>query len=348
METRKLQRVGGGTFTVSIPKAWALENGLEAGSEVHLHAHGDGSIVVRSSEKDGEALGSVTLAVDGDAPALVARALRAAHAAGYDGVTLRPGGEADAFTDEQRKAARRTKRHLVGTEVVVERDDALTLRNLLSASDVSVRQSVVQLQFVAVSVHRQATAAFLDAERLDRERLAERAAEADRLAGMVTRHFGRSLTSMEEVDRLGASRSRLFDYCETARELARVADLGASIGRAAEAVAEPAPGPVADELADVAESSRQLVDAAATAVLEGPDVDAVAGLLDDRDEVFEAIEAVERALFEPGEGRAADFDGSTAGARALVRVLDGLDRSAESGGSIAEIALRAATRDERG
>jgi len=46
METRKLQEVGGGTFTVSIPRAWAENNGFEVGMELQLYTHRDGSILV--------------------------------------------------------------------------------------------------------------------------------------------------------------------------------------------------------------------------------------------------------------------------------------------------------------
>lgn len=338
METRKLQRVGGGTYTVSIPKAWAVDNGLEAGAEVHLYAHADGSIVVRSSAKDGGELGRIALDVDGEDPALVTRALRAAHAAGYGTVTLRP---RESFTDDQLRAARRTTRHLVGTEVVAEGPQEITLRNFLDASDVSIRQSVVQLQFVALSAHRRGTDAFVGGSGGDVERLRERADEADRLAEMVARHFGRSLVSMEEVDRLGVSRPRQSDYHATARELARVADLGVSLGRAAVGLSGPLPEPLTADVRGAADASRRVVDDAATAVLEGSGVDAATAVLDRYDEAVACVEALDRALFDDPSPA---FDGTTAEARALTRALDDVARTAAVGGEIAEVALRAATR----
>jgi phosphate uptake regulator len=61
METRKLQRVGGGIFTVSVPKEWATEHQLEPGTEVHLYTHRHGSIVQRSSRRDGGTLSCATV-----------------------------------------------------------------------------------------------------------------------------------------------------------------------------------------------------------------------------------------------------------------------------------------------
>lgn len=340
METRKLQRVGGGTYTVSIPKGWAVEHGLEAGSEVHLYAHTDGSIVVRSSEKDGEELGTIGVDVDDGDPESVSRPLRAAHAVGYESVTLRPH---ESFTDGQRRAARRTKRHLVGTEIVVEDEDEITLRNLLDATDVSVRQSVVQLQFVACSAHRQATAAFDDEEGVDLERLRERAEEADRLFEMITRHFNRSQISMEEVDRLGVSRPALFDYYATARELARIVDLGVKIASAVNGFSGSlGESPVAD-LEAAADASVELVEEAATAVLEGSDVDTAHEVLDGRDEVIEALEAIDQSTFEDSN---TPFDGTPNDVRTMTRTLDALALTADHAGVIADVAIRSAIRAE--
>lgn len=46
-ETRKLQRVGGGTYTLSLPEAWADERDLSAGMELRLFSHTAGPEVVR-------------------------------------------------------------------------------------------------------------------------------------------------------------------------------------------------------------------------------------------------------------------------------------------------------------
>ena len=373
MQTRKLQQVGGGTYTVSIPKEWADDHALEAGMELHLYSHADGSIVVRTTERDGGDLAAVTVGIDGDRPALVARAIQAAHAAGFETVTLVPdadgaevGGGSGRFDDAQRRAARSVVRDLVGTDLVACRDDEITVKHLLDAGTVSVRQSVVQLEFTALSVHRTATAGLLDGGG-DAEQVRERAAEADRLARMVRRHTARSLTAFDELDRLGVSRTELFDYDATARALARVAD--EAVRTAEVGTARPAglPDEVAATVREAAEDARETVQAATTAVLDGPDAPAAHAALDRRDETVATVEAATEALFDPA---AAPFDegvvgpanpglsaGETDGGAphpaelaattaAAGRVLDAVRRTAHCGGTVAEVALRAAVREE--
>lgn len=339
METRKLQQVGGGTYTVSIPKQWADDHCLEAGMELHLYTHADGSIVVRDAETDGGDLATVEFVVEGSRPVLVERALRAAHAAGFETVTLVPAG--GAFTDEQRRGARSVVRTLVGADLLADGADELTVGHLLDASNVSVRQSVVQLQFTALSIHEGATAAVVDGDPDAARRLHERRSEADRLARMVERHLVRSLVSFGEVDSLGVSRPELFDYYVTARALARVADVGLELAGLADDVDGGLPDAVAPSVTETAETTRTCVETATTAVLDGATVPTVQAALDDCEAVGTAVAAVERALFE-------DDGLDPATAVATTRTLDGLDRTADAAATVAGTALRAAARTTDG
>ena len=46
MESRKLQKTGGSTIIVSLPKKWIKKNKLDAGSEVRLIKQPDGTITI--------------------------------------------------------------------------------------------------------------------------------------------------------------------------------------------------------------------------------------------------------------------------------------------------------------
>ena len=46
METRKVQLSGGTTYTVSLPKSWAQEHGIDAGSTLSLYPNRDGSLLI--------------------------------------------------------------------------------------------------------------------------------------------------------------------------------------------------------------------------------------------------------------------------------------------------------------
>jgi phosphate uptake regulator len=349
METRKLQQVGGGTFTVSIPKDWATDHDLEAGAEIHLYTHTDGSVVVRSAERDGGHLDAVRVELDADAtaPERATRPLRAAQGVGFESVTL---VHPDGFDDDQRRAVRSFVADVVGAEVVVEREDELRVQNMLDAGDVSIRQSAVQLAYVARSVHDEGTTALVDAEDGTHERLADRRREADRLFGMVARHCNRSLVSFAAVDRLGVGRADLFDYYETARQLRGVAAAGVRLARIGDLLSAPPAAGVADVLGETAETARGIVDDAANAVLNGADAETAHAALDRGAALREDTDAIEAALLaDTAENEALPTREelsrtSRADAVGVARALSPRARTAEHGEEIARVALTAEAR----
>jgi len=52
METRKVQVTGGSTYTVSIPKTWATDNDVEAGTKIEFHPDGDSLFLTPRSEEE--------------------------------------------------------------------------------------------------------------------------------------------------------------------------------------------------------------------------------------------------------------------------------------------------------
>jgi phosphate uptake regulator len=321
METRKIQTVGNGTYTVSLPKEWAEREGVDAGDVVDVHTHLDGLLVVQPRDTPPDDERAVTVPVDGT-PDAVERAVRAAYAAGCEAVTLDTAGE---LAGRQRATLGRVVRNLTGVTVG---DDGRTVRVLLDAEEVSVRQSVRQLRFVALSMHDEATAALFDGDPTG----VDRDDQADRLYAMVDRHLARALERLDEVDALGVTRSELFELWATARELERVADGAERIGRVAETL-DGVDERTADPLRALAGDARSAVDDAVDALVGDAGIDAARRALDARDAVREDAAALDRRLFE-----------STTADYRLVRVLDVCRRTAEHGGTIAELALRAAVR----
>jgi len=317
-ETRKLQAVGGGTLTVSLPKAWATEQGLDAGAEVNLYRHADGAIVVRGPDADAAALAEVRVPIEGEDPERVRRALRAAHAAGFQTATLTA---PTAFTDQQRRAAREVAPRLTGAEVETAAPATIRLRTLLDARDVSIQQSVAQLRFLALSLHREGTAAAIEGDPSAHGGLADRAAATDRLSGMVDRHLERSLVSLGEIDDVGLSRPALLDHAVAARALDRVATEGVRMARAAtDEALEPE---AAERVRERASAAREVVDRATDAVFRDGDVEA-------------AHEALDRA--------ATIETGASLGDR-TGRVLACLSRTVDAGETVAQAALRAQLRE---
>lgn len=326
MDTRKIQTVGGGTYTVSLPKEWAESQEITAGDTVALHTHIDGLLVLQVHERANGSDDAVTVRIDTDDSALLERVLRAAYALGATDVTLVAAG---SFTDEQRRVVERVARNLTGASVVESSETAITIRTLLDTAEVSVRQSVRQLKFVALSMHRDATAALGEPNPAG---LSDRDDQADRLYALIDRSFARGLSRIEEMNTLGLTSTELFELWTTTRELERVADHAEGIVSVATRIETPVETPIIDDISAIAGLVRDLVADAVGVIVGDADGETARTVLTTRDEVREAIMALDRRLIESAENCT------------LRPALDRLRRTAEHGGNIAELGLRKAIR----
>ncbi|AGN01083.1 transcription regulator [Salinarchaeum sp. Harcht-Bsk1] len=343
-ETRKIQKVGGSTFSVSLPKDWARARGLDAGSLVTLFAHPDDVLVVQPGDDDRETERTVTVAHE--SPQRLERLLRSAYAAGVDAIRFEA---TESLTREQRRAVGRVTDDLPGTTVVQEREDLLAIRVLLDGSEVSIQQSVRQLAFVASSTHRDAVGALVgeaDPDAIDR------GAEADRLFALVDRHFQRGCSEIGTLDALDSSRPELAVLRATARELQAVAadarrlgnlvethgqgqdvdDARHQSGTDADHTAPLADDDLAEAFERLGERARTVLERATDALVAEDGTDDARSALARHAALEDALDETERALFaaEPDvwQGRA----------------LEHCRRTADHGATVAQLALRGALR----
>jgi phosphate uptake regulator len=334
METRKVQLTGGSTYTVSLPKQWADEHHIEAGNQLSLHSNGDGSLIVRPTPLQGDKNTTARVSVDSNTEDNLRRTVQALYAVGLDEFTLTASGE---FSTTQRRVVTSAATNLVGLEALEETETQIVFRNLLNTDTNSVRQSVLQLEYVTIWMHRNAVVAVANADTEQAKRVIERDDEADRLFGLVNRHFQRALASLQEVEQLGFDRPTLFDYYTTARQLERVADHAERVATLSLRMDDPSAVDSMDELASLAHQSREIVVDAASVLLGSGTVEQAYTALGVRDELLESVDALDRML----------HDSPASDTYLLALVLDSIRRTAEYGGNIAEAMIQASMRSDK-
>lgn len=331
--TRKLQEVGGGTFTVSVPKDWAAEHGLTAGASINLYSHIDGSLVVRGADEEGTILQTATIELDAWSPALVERMIETAYTIGFQSFIL----YCDAgWTDDQRRAAIETTQRLPGIEITTVEETTIELRIIIDSEDVSIQQSISQLQFVTLAMYRTAMDALLRDRSNALDRLTEREDEADRMFALVTRYFNRSLITFEDLHQLNVRRSELFDFYTVAHYLEAISDQAQYIGTFAEQTDITVPTDVRAKLESLTADISELVEDATNAVLSTPrpSTPNINEILIRHSELRSTIEELDQDLLER----------SASDIYAITKFLTELRCIVDHAGRIAEIALQANNR----
>jgi phosphate uptake regulator len=328
METRKVQVTGGSTYTVSLPKEWATDNDVSAGSVVEFYSEED-LLVLSPRHGDDQEEGELSIeGLDGDQ---LTRAVMTMYVSGFDVIRF----SAPRVTAKQRRTIREAAQGLVGLEVIEETGDRVVLRDLLDSAELSVHNAITRMRLIAMAMLSDAVAALVDNDDELAQDVLERDDDVDRLYYMVSRVFRTVLRNPAAATEIGFARETVFDYQTGARQLERIADHATKIAAIAldvggvddpiveglhdlQAAVEAVPETAMDAL--LSDDSDQAVSLASNARGELPAIDERAG------EVGDAI----RELEDPEL------------AQSLALVVDSLSRTADYGGNIAESALQKA------
>ena len=328
METRKVQVTGGSTYTVSIPKEWAAERGIEAGSEVAFHAEGDALLLTpRTDAERTEGRLDVTDLADDD----LTRAVTTMYVSGFDIVSL----EGSPLTTRQRQVIREATRSLVGLEVIEETEDRIVVRDLLDSSELSIHNAVSRMRLIALSMLSDALRSLRERDDAAAREVIGRDDDLDRLWMVVSRIFRATLRTPTAAAELGLPREVCFDYHSSARQLERIGDHATKIAHMTLQLEEPVPEEVLAALDDLHDDAAEVIDDGMEALFT-----------DDGEEATRLANEARRAV-QSIDGRVRNIDEllrdlDPARAQLLGLIVDSVSRSADYGGNIAETALQKA------
>jgi phosphate uptake regulator len=325
METRKVQVTGGSTYTVSLPKEWATDNGIRGGSVVEFHPEEDALLLTPQREEE-KVEGNLDITgLDGDE---LMRAVVTMYVSGFDIITL----ETTQVTAAQRRTIREATQGLVGLEVIGETSGRVRLQDLLDSSELSMHNAITRMQLVSTTMLADAVTALVEDDDDLAADVVQRDDDVDRLWSMVSRVFRSVLRDPSAVAGIGLDRETCFDYHSSARQLERIGDHAAKIATHAGTLGAP-PDDAAEAITELHAEATEIVEMAIDALLQD-DSDRATKLANDArqrvtriDELARAVDDAIREL-EPQQ------------AQLLGLIVDSLSRSADYGGNIAETALQ--------
>ncbi|MDS0294306.1 phosphate uptake regulator PhoU [Halogeometricum luteum] len=328
VETRKVQVTGGSTYTVSIPKEWATENSVSAGTEVEFYPEGDSLFLTPRSE-DERTEGTLDIAnLDGDE---LMRAVMTMYVSGFDIIAL----ESGRISTEQRRTIREATQSLVGLEVLEETRDRVVIRDLLDSSELSIHNAVTRMRLISMSMLEDAIAAIAELDDDMARDVIQRDDDVDRLWMVVSRIFRATLRTPKAAEELGLPREVCFDYQSAARQLERIGDHATKIAHLTLNFEEPVPEKVVTALEELYVDARKVVDDGMDALFTD-DPDEASRLANEAREAVQDIDESARKIDE----LLRDLD--PARAQLLGLIVDSVSRSADYGGNIAETALQKA------
>lgn len=325
MEARKLQKTGGSTFTLSLPKRWVQAAGLKAGDAVFVDAVADGSLSLRASPATATGPRPKVINVaSGEPRDHLLRKLIGAYVSGRDVIEVRFKPEAAAAV---RRVAREFSRMVIGPEVLEETRTSLVIQDLSNPGEMSAEKSLRRMYMTARAMHEDALEAVRTRDPSLARDVEQRDEDVDRLYWMVAKqyslaHLTGGLTAADW------RRSGVHNYRLVAKLLERIGDHAERIATAAVSLKGDVDPRLMKDLQAASGAALGILDDAFRALV-ARDVDAANG-------------AVDR-----GAGLQRMVDGLThrVGARrgeellALGAIVDSIQRTGGYATDVAEIAI---------
>ena len=242
-DVRKVQFTGRSTYVLSLPKKWIEEMHVKAGDRVTLVRELDNSLSVipifpETRESPNEV---TTLILPSENGNTLRRKVVSIYLAGYNIIHLRlkSGRMNPALRDAVRELVRR---NLVGTEMIADASDNITLQVLLSLPELSVNTAIRRMYLIASSMHKDAMSAVAELNCELAKEVIKSDDEVDRFSLYVLRNLVMATKNGRVLREMGLKNpSECLSYRVAAKSIERVADHASSIADQAMKLKEKIP-----------------------------------------------------------------------------------------------------------
>jgi len=218
---------GGSTYTVSLPKEWVIQNQLGKGSAVILSEEEDGSLAINPSkrerqEKKNEALIRVP---SNESPDAVMRKAISAYLVGYKILHIHAQGQQPFAAGLRNHLKNFARNYLVGTEIVTDSPENLTLQILLDYPELSVESALRRMAIIAASMHREAVDCLANLDYSAAKAVVDTDREVNRFSLYILRLLKMAVVNIRLVREIGLSNPRgCLGYRLIAKSVERTAD----------------------------------------------------------------------------------------------------------------------------
>jgi phosphate uptake regulator len=213
MEIRKLQRTGGGTYILSLPKKWIEKYSLKKGDSFALFERENGLFVTPKFEEKKEKHMEIT------ADEVVARKIMTSYTYGYATITI-----TGDLTNEIRFKIRETVDTLLGYEIIDEKENTILIQDLLNPSELTTEKALKREYFLASTMHTDLTDAVSKGKHELAHDIIARDSEVDKLYFLIVRQLRSALQSTNFAEKVGVSPLKCLDYRIVAKNVEEIGD----------------------------------------------------------------------------------------------------------------------------
>lgn len=225
-EVRRIQFTGRSTYILSLPKKWMNEMNLKAGDLVNIVRDTNHSLSIvpnslRSADSVNEATAIITHVETENS---LKRKVISMYLAGYNIMHLK--AKSGRISPVQRDAIREViRRNLVGTEIIADSSEIITVQVLLTLPELSINTAVRRMFLIATAMHKDAMSALSELNHELAEAVIKSDDEVDRFSLYILRNLVMATQNERALQEMGLKGiADCLSYRVAVKSIERVAD----------------------------------------------------------------------------------------------------------------------------
>jgi len=334
-EVRKIQFTGRSTYILSLPKRWMNDMHLKPGDPVTIIREINNSLsIVPNAIRKPTSINEVTAFMlqeqNGNS---LKRKVVSMYLAGYNIMHLK--SKAGRITPLQRDAVREVvRRNLVGTEIIADASDLITVQVLLNLPELSVNTAVRRMFLISTAMHKDAITSIAEQNHDLARTILKSDDEVDRFSLYILRNLVMATKNERMLQEIGLSGpSDSLSYRVAVRSIERVADHAAGIANKCLKITEKISKDVLQRLDRMSKMSLALLNDSVEAFLRRDYY--LADSIVDKTEIIRSLENEIILLVD----KASSTTTSESTNVQIKLILEDIRRTAEHASDIAEAAM---------
>lgn len=236
-ETRKIQKTGGSTYTVSLPKKWVKDSNLSQGDSIRVDVLPDGTLSLASSGAAEPPKLVKKMVVDQNTdPKALLRELIGCYVTGYDMIELR---SAKRMSSEVKRAIHEFTRRAIGPEIIEEGSELVVIQDVADHADLAMKKVIRRMHLMARNMLGEAFKSVKDLDASLAKDVIDRDDEVDRLYWFVEKQHAMTSRNPLFAAKLKTDLIESNAMMSVGKALERIADHASRIAHATEVLQAP-------------------------------------------------------------------------------------------------------------
>lgn len=222
VEHRKVQKTGGSSFIVSLPKEWIVEHGIKEKDTLGIISQPDGNLLVTPKIDSEDLIKEIEIDTEKfNSANFLFRALIGAYIMGYSKIKII---SSKRFEPEIRECISNFTQIAIGPEIIEETNNIIIIKDLLNPKEMPFEKTIKRIYILVGGMHQDAMTALTTKNTSLAEDVLKKDDEIDRLHWLIGRQTHIVLRDIILSQKMGITLEEAYHYHQISRFLERIGD----------------------------------------------------------------------------------------------------------------------------